>query len=165
MRLEPKDQQHLLAADGYVALGMYEEANEELESITADVRHVPEVLDARIAIYCGTKRWDAMAAVASRLVEWNPDEPRWFVQLAYATRRAESLEKAHKILSRCAELHPEHGWTQFNLACYEAQLRNLPKAREHLQRAIRSDPGYRLDALNDPDLEPLWHELKAAEAN
>ncbi len=31
----------------------------------------------------------------------------------------------------------------------------------HLERATRSDPKYRLMALVDPDLEPLWDSLAA----
>jgi hypothetical protein len=42
--LELADQPTLRAAEGYVELGMPPEANEELEQIDADVRHVPEVL-------------------------------------------------------------------------------------------------------------------------
>jgi len=34
-------------------------------------------------------------------VEWNPNEPGFFVELAYATRRGESIHAAHAILG-CA---------------------------------------------------------------
>jgi tetratricopeptide (TPR) repeat protein len=157
--LETIDQQHLDAAEGYVSLGMYEDANDELESITPDVRHVPEVLNVRIAIYRGTERWHAMAAVAARLVEWNPEIPGWFINLAYATRRTESVERAHHILLRAEKLHPKHGLIQFNLACYEAQLGKLKTAAQHLQQAIKLDANCKAMALADADLEPLWETI------
>jgi hypothetical protein len=53
MPLEPLDQQHLKAAHGYIELGMFLEANEELESIDPFCWALPEVLDARLGIYQG----------------------------------------------------------------------------------------------------------------
>ena len=95
---------------------MFEEANAELEKIDPLCRHLPEVLIARVAIYHGLSKWDLMATVAKKLVEWNSDEPGNFVDWACATRRAESITLAHAILTRAAELHPDDGMIQFNLA-------------------------------------------------
>lgn len=69
MPLEKPDQQHLRAANGYIGLGMFEEANAELEEIDPFCRHLSEVLIARIAIYRGLKKWDLMATVAKKLVD------------------------------------------------------------------------------------------------
>lgn len=55
MPLERPDQQHLLSAHGYVELGMFEEANAQLEEIDPFCRHLPEVLLVRVAIYHGLK--------------------------------------------------------------------------------------------------------------
>jgi hypothetical protein len=66
---------------------------------------VSEVLAARIAIGQGLKKWESIAVVAKKLVEWNPGEPSHSVDLAYATRRAESLDAAHAVLKRAEELH------------------------------------------------------------
>ena len=46
MPLENPDQLHLRAAHGYMKLGLFEEANAELEEIDSLSRHLPEVLDA-----------------------------------------------------------------------------------------------------------------------
>ena len=117
MPLEGPDQLHLRAAPGYIELEMFEEANAELEEIDPFCRHLPEVLMARLAIYHGLKKWDLLAVVAKKLTEWNPKEPGFFVELAYATRRAESIHAAHAILTRAASLHPTDPTIQFNLAC------------------------------------------------
>src|SRR4051812_35952181 len=119
MPLEHEDQGHLLAASGYNELGMWDDANTALENIAPDVRHLPEVLRERVFLYQGLGKWNAMAAVAESLVEWEPDEPGWFVLLAYAKRREESLEIARQILAKAEKLHPKDGTVQFNLACYE----------------------------------------------
>ena len=52
-----------------------------------------------------------------------------FFDLAYAKRRAESIHVAHAILTRAAELHPNDGKVQFNLACYETQMGNLDRVK------------------------------------
>ena len=156
MPLEREDQMHLTAASGYADLGMWLEANEALEEITPDVRHVPEVLRERVFIYRGLQKWEAMAAIAERLAEWNPDDPQWFVLLAYGTRRARSLEAARSVLMRAERLHPKEGTIQFNLACYQAQLGKLEEAKAYLKRAIEIDPRFKLMGLEDPDLEPIW---------
>jgi hypothetical protein len=106
MPLEGADQLHLRAAHGYIELELFEEANVELEEIDPFCRHSPEVLMARLAIYHGLNKWELLAVVAKKLVEWNPTEPGFFVELAYAVRRAESIHEAHAILTRAAGLHP-----------------------------------------------------------
>ncbi len=93
--------------------------------------------------------------------EWNPGEPGHFIDLAYAECRCESLQAAYAILKRAEGLHPNDTMIQFNLACYEAQLGNLDQAKAHLKRATRIEPKFRLMALDDPDLEPLWESLAA----
>lgn len=56
MPLEQPDQQHLRSAHGYVELGMFEEANAELEEIDPFCRALPEVLATRIGIYQRLKK-------------------------------------------------------------------------------------------------------------
>ena len=161
MFLEGSDQLHLIAAHGYIELGMFLEANAELEMIDPACRHAPQVLDSRVVIYQSLRKWELMAIIAKKLVEWNPSEAGYFLHLAYATRRAASLHVAHAILIQAAELHPGDGLVQFNLACYELQMANLGQAKEHLKRAVSIDPKFGLMALEDPDLEPLWTSVAA----
>jgi hypothetical protein len=54
----------------------------------------------------------------------------------------------------------------YNLACYAAQMKRLDGARDWWGKALaiaKTTGGFdeiRLMALDDPDLEPLWHEIK-----
>jgi hypothetical protein len=52
----------------------------------------------------------------------------------------------------------------FNLACYAAQTGDLVAARERLVQAEALEPGTVLLALADPDLEPLWAELRSSDS-
>src|SRR4030095_10620739 len=157
-RVKP-DQQNLRSACDYIELGMFDEAQVELEKIDPFCRHLPESLSARIPHDRTLKRWDLMAIVAKKLTEWVPEVPRNFIDWAYATRRTESIHLAHAILTRAASLHPTDPTIQFNLACYEAQMGNLDRATTHLKRATEIDAKFRLMALKQPNLEPLRSSL------
>ena len=96
--LEPPDQQYWQAAIGYVELGMFQDANDQLEKIDPFNRAAPEVLAVRLAIYRGLKKWELMQQIAKRLKEFQPDNVQWTISLAYATRRAYSIDVAMEIL-------------------------------------------------------------------
>jgi hypothetical protein len=138
---------------------MFDEAKAELEKIDPLCRHLPEVFSARIPFYRALKKWDLMAIVAKKLTEWIPEQSGNFVDWAYATRRAESIHAAHAIPTRAAGLHPNDATIQFNLACYGAKIGSLDRAKAHLKRATEIEAKFRLMALEDPDLEPLWASL------
>ena len=140
---------------------MFEEAQAELKEIDPFCRDLPELLAARIPFYRALEKWDLMAIVAKKLIEWRPEAPGYFIDWAYAARRGESIHQAHAILTRAAGLHPTDATIQFNLACCESQLGNLDPAKTYLKRAIAIEEKFRLMALDDPDLEPLWESLSA----
>lgn len=161
MPLELDDQQHVTAAEGYAALGMFLDANEELEQVDPDVRHVAEVLAVRVEIYRGLAKWDALATVAKKLAEFDPGEFRWWSAWAYGARRSQSVQAAREILMAALEHHPQCAMIRYHLACYECQLGNLEAAKESLAIAFKKAPRLRSEALDDEDLQPLWDELGA----
>lgn len=98
MPLESPDREFFNAGLGYAELGMFHEANDELEKIDAFNRAAPEVLALRIEIYRGLKKWELMAEIAKRLNEFQPYEVQWILSYAFAIRRAVSIEVAKEIL-------------------------------------------------------------------
>jgi lipopolysaccharide biosynthesis regulator YciM len=93
-------QKHVLASSGYRKLGMFDDAANVLEEIEPKDEIRKEVLGARIDLYMAAKKWDMAAAVASHLVNVEPEEAGWWISLAYSTRRCESIEEAEKFLLR-----------------------------------------------------------------
>jgi tetratricopeptide (TPR) repeat protein len=162
MPLTKSDQQHLRSACSYIEQGRFQEAQAELKEIDPLCRLLPEILAARIPLYRALEKWDLMAIVAKKLAAWNPEEPAHFVDWAYATSRAESIHLAHAILTQAVGLHPTDPTIQFHLACYEARMGNRDRAKAHLKRATDLDAKFRLMALEDPDLGPLWTSLATA---
>jgi len=161
MPLEPPDQKFFEAACGYAQLGMFLDANEELENVDPYKRAAPEILALRVAIYRGLERWELMAEIAKRLNEFQPDDVQWVIALAYATRRANSIEAAKEILLNAEPKFPNQAVIKYNLACYCCQSGDLESAKEYLKRTFESDPNWRLQALEDQDLKPLWNSLQA----
>jgi hypothetical protein len=159
MPLAETDQRHLTAAQGYVELGMWIDANTELEEIDPEVRHLPKVLEVRLKIYSALEKWDLMQVVASKLASYDPDHTQWTVSWAFAARRAVGVAAAREILLAAVERHPGAAILHFNLACYECRLGDVKVAKTRLHHAFKLDAKFRLLALDDEDLAPLWDAL------
>lgn len=158
----PTDQatiRHLTAADGYLMLGMVQEANDELEELAPAVKHSRGVLAVRARIYIAAGSWELLREVAGFLVNCWPEDAQHWIWLTYGTRRCHSLTEAEQVLLDALRMHATEPMIHFNLACYSAQLGRLDEARQRLERAISLGPDLRLMALDDPDLEPLWAAL------
>ena len=159
MPLEPPDQQHWQAAVGYVELGMFEDANDQVEKIDPFNRAAPEVLAVRLAIYHGLKKWELMREIAKRLADFQPNDIQWITSYAYATRRAESIPAAKEILLNAKTKFPKEAIIKYNLACYCCQMGDTENAKSYLKQAFEIDSSWRLKALDDQDLRPLWDSL------
>ncbi len=67
--------------------------------------------------------------------------------------------------TKALELHPEEPAIHYNLACYECQTGNLSDAKRHLMQATKADVKFKVMALDDSDLEPLWDEIWRADVH
>ena len=105
---------------------MIDDAAMVLEEIAPEDKTRNEVLGARVGIYMAAKKWDMAAAVASHLVKVDPQTAEWWISLAYALRRTESIEKAEAILLRA---QAKVAMIAFNLACYASVTGRLEACR------------------------------------
>ena len=152
-------QRHLRAAQGYIELGMFVEASDELECIAPEHRSHPVVLAFRYDIYCELEKWTHAEVVARHLVKISPEDSGCWIGWAYATRRCQSIEAAKQILLDAEKLYPQDAQIQFNLGCYASQMENPQEAKRRVAVAVALNDSYRLLALDDPDLQPLWDDL------
>jgi hypothetical protein len=63
LTFESQDLRRLMAAEGYIELGMYDEAAEELDQIDSFSPIVSHVLALRLCTYAGLAKWNLMEAV------------------------------------------------------------------------------------------------------
>ena len=158
---EPPDTHHLRAAEGWLELGNYTEANAELDNVTPTVRAHPVVLRLRWHVCAQGKAWDLAYEVANTLVRLEPGNAEHWLHRSYALHELKRTKEARDLLLPAAGMFQDIEVIRYNLACYECQLGNLPKAKEWLAQAFARAKGGALkrQALDDPDLEPLWQHI------
>ena len=152
---------HLHAAVGFLELGMPLDANEEIESIEPELKTLSEVLAVRLRIFRALGKWELMGAVARQLTIQQPDDPEWFISLAFATRRTIGVQEALAVLAQVANRFPTCADILYDLSCYAAQLGHLTSARARLAEAIKLDAVYQDRALAEPDLVALYDDLSS----
>jgi tetratricopeptide (TPR) repeat protein len=152
-------QRHLRAAIGFIELGMLEDAVSELESVPPEDKNRRDVLEVRLEIYRESKAWSLMEVVARELLKRQPDDPDDWNNLAFSIRRKDSVKAAQTLLLEALEKFPNDAMIRYNLGCYACQLGDLEEAKKLVGDAIRLDAKYKLLAIDDPDLEPLWQQI------
>ena len=166
MRTLPlQDQRHLEAAEGWLGLDDWTEANEELAQIRPSLRAHPYVLFVRYEDLAKAQKWEEAVETAQTLVALFPERSEAWICLAYSTRRksAESgLVAAKEILAQAEARFPADYLIRYNLACYECLLGNLPAARMWLEKAfvLADSTDLCLRALADEEIQPLWTTLR-----
>lgn len=144
---------------GWLGLGNWQEADEELEKIDLAYRAHPDVLVIRLEISSKAGKWDKAAEIAGTLVQIRPDDPQFWISHAYATRRKPGggILQAREILRQAQTLFPKEPLIPYNLACYDCQLGDREEAWRCLKIAFElgNAKQVKLMALQDPDLEPL----------
>jgi tetratricopeptide (TPR) repeat protein len=157
-KLAQADQVYLDAAEGWLGLGDYLSANDELDNISASVRAHPAVLAVRYEVFAVGKKWEMAVEIARSLSIALPDDPTGFVRYGFSLHELGHTAEALLVVEAAMFHFPEHWLLRFNAACYAAQLGDLKGAWQYLERAIDlGDPKkVKLLALEDKDLEPLW---------
>ena len=141
---------------GYLALGMYHDANDELENLPTVLKAHPTVLSARLDLLIEMKRWEDGAILGSSLFKLWPEECEHYVRTAFCLHEMKQTKEARKTLLGAPEALRDQAVYYYNMACYEAQLGNLAEARRYLDICFEMDKNYRAESLDDLDLAPLW---------
>lgn len=152
---------HLDAAEGWLELGNYLEAHEELEQIPAELRSHPDVLEVRFKIYAKAVKWEACADIAQAICKLVPNYSVGFIHLAYSLHEMKRTKEALHTLLPVAEKFRDEWVIPYNLACYSCQLGDLNEALRWLERAfaVSGKAEIKSKALEDRDLEPLWRRI------
>lgn len=101
------DKHHLKAAQGWLGLGDWQSANEELEEISPAMRAHPDVLKLRVAIYCKAGKWQMAATLTDSLVEHLPKDAGLWLQRATACCQLGRFQEAHAAAASAFDLKPD----------------------------------------------------------
>ena len=161
-QLPQPNQHHLTAAEGWLELGNHLEANDELEKIEASLRTHPDVLELRWQIFATAKKWEECVLIGNALVDTAPARPDSWIHRSYALHELSRPQEASDLLFPAADLFPGHSTIMYNLACYACVLGNMEEAWDWLEDAFELGDAkqMKLRALEDPDLEKLWAEIR-----
>ena len=163
-KLEPPDIHYFFAAIGWLELGNVVEAKAELAQVSAARQEHPDVLEVRWSVAAEQKCWEEGLQVAQTLLRRAPKRSSGWLHRAYALRRVPDggVQKAWEALLPAFDKFPKEATIPFNLSCYACQIGQLDAARDWLQRAVAIGGKEKVKAmaLNDPDLRPLWDEIR-----
>lgn len=150
-------QRALRAADGYLYLGLADEALGEIDGAPTEELEQPEVLLARNRVLLHLGRWKEVEALAAKAIETHPDRDEFTVQRAFALHKLQKGEEALDVIESAPEWIRRTGILHYNLACYEAQLGDKKTARQCINVAIQMNEAMRKNAKADPDLRGIWN--------
>jgi len=158
----PQEQaHHLRAAEGWLALGNFIEANQELELVSPEYRTHPDFVMLRLALLRDGDVWKRVLPVAETLVRLLPKDPNCLLLRSQALHKLGRTAEAYQALATMAEAFGENHEVRYNLARYAAHLGRPDEARSWLEAAfeVASDADkLKLLALEDPGLNALWAE-------
>jgi len=157
----PSTKRHLSHCQGYLELGMKDDAHDELEKIEWEDRLKKEVLSARIQVYIKAKYWELVGAIAKQLSKRFPEESEWWLYWAYGARRAKSLDQAKGILLEALKRFPDNATILYNLGCYACVDESYDIASALVKRAIELDKDFQSLAIADKDLANLWENVES----
>lgn len=156
----------LLAAEGYLELGMLDDAKREFGSLPAEDKLGIEALTVLMEIHRMEGNLAAMEEVAERLCVIDSDNVDRWIDLALVLGAENFIESARELLLEAVDRFPGTALLHFHLARFECCLGNLTVAKEHLRRSKKLCPVCRVLALTDEgDLLPIWVDHSAPQFN
>jgi len=149
----------LLAAQGYLELGMVEEALSELASVPAGENTDADLTELRLHILMYGKRWDEALVAAEELLRISPQAVPGYIHGAFALHELGRTAQARDLLLKGPPLLRQNPTFHYNIGCYEAVLGNRESALQSLRESFALDETYRDFAQRDPDLEGIRDAL------
>lgn len=143
----------LLAAQGYLELGMADEALAELSSLRRVNSVDPDIIELRLHALMHVKRWPEALSCAEELLSIRPSAVPGYIHGAFALHELGRTAEARDLLLKGPEELRKDPTFHYNIGCYEAVLGNREEALQSLRLSFALDETYRDFARRDPDLE------------
>ncbi len=136
MGLHGEDAKHLEAAEGWLELGDYLSANEELDKVAPLVRAHPDILEMRARVFAAGKKWDDVMAIAETLTDRLPNRLMGWLLLAQAEHERGDTESAYETLVSVAEQFADRSEVPHALAVFAALISDYREAEDWLSRTF-----------------------------
>ena len=150
----------IAAAQGYVELGLYNEARRVLHSgLDRDEFSRPDVIELGLLCLMKEQRWSEALAAAHDLCTAAPNEPGGYIHAAYCLHEMDRTAEALEVLQCGPHALRSKPVYYYNLACYNARLGMVEHALRFLERSFEMDKSLRRLAKKDPDLASIRSQL------
>ena len=137
----------LLAAQGYLELGMAGEALAELDNLPSVYGKRPDVLRLRVS----------GLAACQRLCEAEPQDTAGFIHAAFCLHEMGRTDEARNVLLHGPPALLNEATYYYNMGCYNARLGQFEDAQNYLRMSFSLDGKLREFARHDPDLKEVRH--------
>jgi tetratricopeptide (TPR) repeat protein len=149
----------ILAAQGYLELGMVEEALAELAKVESEFLTDPDLIELRLHIMMQGERWNDALTAAEELLRLHQDALPAYIHGAFALHELGRTAEARNLLLKAPSILRQDPTFHYNIGCYEAVLGNRDAALESLKQSFAMDKTFRDFAKHDPDLAQIVQEL------
>ena len=149
------DPRSLMAAKGWLELGLPNEALLELAELPTHLQMRREALELKLVAQMTRQSWNSASDTARLLCLKDPEEPLFFLRAAYCLHETGDTLAACNWLLRGPKSLIDMAVFHYNLACYLWTLGEEQRARSHLDTAIRMDRSLLESAKDDSDLHGL----------
>ena len=154
---DPQNKMKILAAQGYLEIGMVEDSLRELEALPESEQRSNECLSVYVEIFRERGEWERMEKTAKLLCETDKQNVKSWLDCAFARYHLDSVESARATLLAATKRFPNEALVLFQLACCECQLGDIAEAKKHLNQSKELCPICRVLALTDEgDLDLIW---------
>ena len=162
INLSHYETRHLQAAEGWLELGLYEDAIRELEQLQPPADQCPQALLLKTAAFYAASKWQLCLDAALQLIQAEPELGTAYVNASIALYRLHRTQDAWNLLHPVLEKLNATWLIPYNLACYAAQLGQPEEAFRMYALALgRGEAALvKEQALRDPDLKPIWGAIK-----
>jgi len=142
----------ILAAQGYLELGMFKEVWKELQDLPAPLVSRTDVLEILALSLMGESRWDDALKIARRLRAEAPEEASGFIHEAYCLHELGRTREALALLLDGPKSLYDKSVFFYNAGCYHARLGEYKHAVIMLEKSFQLDATLKRSARRDPDL-------------
>ncbi len=118
---------------GYIYLGMYDDAHNELESLPQEAKTHHLVLQARLILLIDLKKWEDAANLGQSLCKLWPEKLEVYFKTAHCLHALQKTQAAKDLLIDAPHAIRETALYFYILACYETQLGHHDQAFELLK--------------------------------
>ena len=149
----------ILTAQGYMELGLFEDARSELVALPKEGWERGDVMETWVLCEMGEQRWNEALEMSRRLCEMQPKEPCGYIHAAYCLHELGRTAEALEFLQSGPRSLRTKSVFFYNLGCYCAKLGRMEEAKLLLEKSFEIDNGLRRVAKKDPDLADLRSQL------